>query len=64
MYSFVGDTVMDPFLGFGTTSIAAANCGRNSIGIEVDNIYLQNSINRFQKETDSLFGKLKLETID
>lgn len=36
MFSFVGDTVLDPFLGTGTTSAAAAKWGRNSIGIEVD----------------------------
>ena len=36
MFSFVGDTVLDPFLGTGTTSIAAMQAGRNSVGIEVD----------------------------
>ncbi|MGH8521626.1 MAG: DNA methyltransferase, partial [Gammaproteobacteria bacterium] len=39
MFSFVGDTVLDPFLGTGTTSAAAAKWGRNSIGIEVDPHY-------------------------
>ena len=33
MFSFVGDTVLDPFLGTGTTTLAAAQCGRNSIGV-------------------------------
>jgi DNA modification methylase len=32
MFSFVGDTVLDPFLGTGTTSLAASQCGRNSVG--------------------------------
>jgi len=40
MFSFVGDTVLDPFLGAGTTSVAAARCGRNSIGVEIDSEYL------------------------
>ena len=35
MFSFVGDTVLDPFLGTGTTSLAAMQCGRHSIGFEV-----------------------------
>jgi modification methylase len=35
MFSFVGDTVLDPFLGSGTTSLAARNLGRNSVGYEV-----------------------------
>ena len=39
MFSFVGDTVLDPFLGTGTTSVAAAACGRNSIGFEIDPSY-------------------------
>ena len=36
MYSLIGDTVIDPFLGTGTTSAAALSTGRSSIGIEMD----------------------------
>ncbi len=35
MFSFVGDTVLDPFMGTGTTNLAARRWGRNSIGIEI-----------------------------
>lgn len=46
MFSFVGDTVLDPFLGSGTTSLAAGLWGRNSIGIEVDPGYFESSVQR------------------
>lgn len=35
MYSFVGDTILDPFLGSGTTIKVASDLGRNSIGYEI-----------------------------
>jgi modification methylase len=36
MFSFAGDTVFDPFLGTGSTTIAAVRAGRNSIGNEIE----------------------------
>ena len=41
MFSFVGDTVLDPFTGTGTTNLAAARWGRDSIGVEVVPEYLE-----------------------
>ncbi|MBI4379116.1 MAG: thermonuclease family protein [Nitrospinae bacterium] len=40
MFSFVGDTVLDPFLGSGTTCLAAKNLNRNSTGYEINNDFL------------------------
>jgi len=40
MFSFVGETVLDPFLGSGTTSLAAKNLNRNSIGYEINEDFL------------------------
>lgn len=56
MFSFVGDTVLDPFLGTGTTTVAAAKWGRNSIGFEVDNHYFKLAQKRIHDETSSLFN--------
>ncbi len=39
MFSFVGETILDPFMGSGTTALAARNLGRNSIGYEVNPDY-------------------------
>ena len=36
MFSFVGDTVLDPFLGSGTTTLAARKLERNSVGYEIN----------------------------
>ena len=41
LYSFVGDTVLDPFMGSGTTLQAALNLNRNAIGFEVSAEYLE-----------------------
>ena len=40
MFSFSGETVLDPFLGSGTTSLAARNLGRNSVGYEIHSDFI------------------------
>jgi len=61
MFSFVGDTVLDPFLGTGTTTVAAARTGRNSAGFEVDEHYFDQAHTRIANETSSLFSKTTIE---
>jgi DNA modification methylase len=63
MFSFVGDTVIDPFMGTGTTAIAAARSGRNSISFEINESYLDMSVKRFEKEFSTLMGNTNLEVI-
>jgi DNA modification methylase len=58
MFSFVGDTVLDPFMGTATTNLAALRWGRNSIGCEVEPEYVAFSQRRFQREKAH---QLKLE---
>jgi DNA modification methylase len=48
MFSFVGDTVLDPFSGTGTTSAAAGRWGRDSIGIEVEPKYHAMAVRRLR----------------
>lgn len=50
MFSFAGDTVLDPFLGTGSTSIAALRHGRNSIGNELEPKYLKIARSRAEAE--------------
>jgi len=40
MFTFVGDTVLDPFLGSGTTALSARNLNRNSVGFEINQDFL------------------------
>jgi len=60
MFSFVGDTVLDPFLGTGTTTVAAAKWGRDSLGFEVDGHYIKLAYNRINEEISSLFSKAEI----
>ena len=53
MFSFVGDTVLDPFSGTFTTTVAAMKCGRNSIGNELDSDYFRYGIARLEAEASN-----------
>jgi site-specific DNA-methyltransferase (adenine-specific) len=56
MFSFAGDTVLDPFLGTGTTMLAAMTAGRNSIGVEVDPRYYTLARAAASREATSLMA--------
>lgn len=60
MFSFVGDTVFDPFLGTGTTTIAAMQHGRNSIGCEIDEEYFLQAEKCIKNCSLELFSKAKV----
>jgi DNA modification methylase len=55
MFSFHGDTVLDPFSGTGTTLIAALRYGRNGIGMEIDPEYCRMAAGYLKKEGSNLF---------
>jgi modification methylase len=61
MFSFVGDTVLDPFMGTATTNFVAAKWGRNSIGIEVDPTYYQMARRRMETLNTDLYYQIALD---
>lgn len=63
MFTFVGETVLDPFLGSGTTSLAAIITNRNSIGYEINKEFLQVIENKLKSQKDSLFSNFEINVI-
>jgi site-specific DNA-methyltransferase (adenine-specific) len=57
MFSFWGDTVLDPFAGTGTTLLAAVQSGRDAIGVEIDPTYISFAQQRLQLELSTLFDQ-------
>lgn len=62
MFSFVGDTVLDPFLGSGTTAKVANELQRNSVGYEINESYLDIIKNKIGNDND-LFCENKIDII-
>jgi len=60
MFSFHGDTILDPFCGTGTTMIAALRNGRNSIGVDIDPEYCHMTARYLKAESSNLFMKTEL----
>lgn len=56
MYSFCGDTILDPFCGIGTTNVEALKLERNSIGIDVREDYIKIAVSNLKriKKTTSI----------
>jgi len=50
-YSDAGDTILDPFLGSGTTLACAKKLGRKAIGIEINEKYCQTAMERCRQGT-------------
>lgn len=50
MFSFAGDTVLDPFCGSGSTAVAACNAGRNSISSDIELVYVNSTVRRLRAE--------------
>ena len=61
MFSFVGDTVLDPFLGSGTTSLAARKLNRNSVGYEINDEFLPTIKEKLGINQTTLFQNVKFE---
>lgn len=55
MFSFAGDTVLDPFMGLGTTCGAAARCERSSLGVEIEAAYVRKAKARLEADRAQLF---------
>jgi DNA modification methylase len=63
MFSFVGDTVLDPFMGTGTTNLAASLWGRDSVGFDIDPSYVDYARTRLEREHAHLLTSARIEVI-
>jgi site-specific DNA-methyltransferase (adenine-specific) len=61
MFSFYGDTVVDPFCGTGTTMLAAMKANRNSISVEIVPEYCQLALKRIEREGRSFFDEVEIK---
>ena len=57
LYTFAGDIVLDPFMGSGTTAIAALESGRHFVGYEIDPAYAAQARERIQARRDAGDGE-------
>lgn len=64
MFTFVGETVLDPFLGSGTTSLAAKNLNRNSIGYEINQEFLSVIKKKLSFDQENMFKESDYKIIN
>ncbi len=64
MFSFVSDIVLDPFLGSGTTSLAAKNLGRNSVGYEINPKFIDMIRQKLDFSVSKMFDNSNINFID
>ncbi len=64
MFSFIGDTVLDPFLGSGTTSLAAKNLNRNSVGYELNPKFIDIAKQKLGAGQNKMFGSAVFDFVN
>lgn len=66
MFSFAGDTVLDPFAGSGSTALAAIACGRSSISVEIEPLYANMALGKITQAARSprLWGPARIDVVD
>lgn len=64
MFSFVGDTIVDPFMGSGTTSLAAKKLSRNSIGYEINQKFINTIKQKLEVDISKIFDNSTVNFID
>jgi modification methylase len=63
MFAFVGDIVLDPFMGSGTTAVAAKNLNRNSIGYEINPDFIPIIKQKLKVDEPTFFGEHQYEFV-
>jgi modification methylase len=63
MFSFIGETILDPFIGSGTTSLAAKHLHRNSIGYEINENFLPIIRRKIDQEQTDIFEKTDIQIL-
>jgi len=61
LFSFAGDTILDPFMGTGSTSVAALAAGRNSIGNEIESKYIDIAESRLIDKSQNIHSRIIVE---